>query len=220
MAGRLVQSLRKYLITGIFVSLPLVITLYVLWFVLSFLDNVFGRFVSWVWGRTVPGAGTALTVVLLLLVGMFGANVIGRRLIAFGERILLTIPFVRTIYHSVKQVIEAFSLQQGGSFRRVVMVEYPRPGLYALAFVTAEQVPDLLEGDKGKLLAVFIPTTPNPTSGFVLLVPEDEVVPVELSVEQAFKMVISGGILSPNGPAKPAGSGAEGDGHVAAPAVR
>lgn len=198
MTRKVTQSLRKYFITGALVSLPLVVTVYVLWFAFSFLDNVFGRLVSLVFRRTIPGAGMVLTVLLLLLVGMFAANVVGRRLIGFGERILLTIPLVRTIYNSVKQVIEAFSMPGNrGSFRRVVLVEYPRRGLYAVGFVTSEDVEAVDAGDGAQLMAVFIPTTPNPTSGFILLLPKDDVIPVDMTVEQAFKMIISGGILVP-----------------------
>src|SRR5690606_5683460 len=106
---------------------------------------------------------------------------------------------VRTIYHSVKQVIEAFSLQGNrGSFRRVVLVEYPRRGVYAVGFVTNEDVEAVEVGDGKRLLAVFVPTTPNPTSGFVLFVPRGDVIPVDMTVEQAFKGIISGGILMPD----------------------
>lgn len=199
MTGKVTQSLRKYFITGALVSLPLVVTVYVLWFAFSFLDNALGRLVSLALGRSVPGAGMVLTVLLLLSVGMFATNVVGRRLIGLGERIVLTIPLVRTIYHSVKQVIEAFSLQGNrGSFRRVVLVEYPRRGVYAVGFVTNEDVEAVEVGDGKRLLAVFVPTTPNPTSGFVLFVPRGDVIPVDMTVEQAFKGIISGGILMPD----------------------
>lgn len=220
MTRKVTQSLRKYFITGALVSLPLVVTVYVLWFAFSFLDTVFGRLVSFVFRRTVPGAGMVLTVLLLLLVGMFAANVVGRRLIGFGERILLTIPLVRTIYNSVKQVIDAFSLPGNrGSFRRVVLVEYPRRGLYAVGFVTSEDVEALDAGDGARLTAVFVPTTPNPTSGFILLLPKDDVIPVDMTVEQAFKMIISGGILMPDRVSEPCGARPTGE-PAEAPSLR
>lgn len=194
------QSFRKYLITGILVSLPLIVTVYVLWFVFSFLEGAFGDFVRLVFGRRIPGAGIVMTVGLLLFIGMFAANVLGRRLIEFGERILLTIPIVRPIYNSVKQVIDAFSAQKGGdSFKRAVLIEYPRREMYVLAFVTNETIGPVLEGEDGTLVAVFVPTTPNPTSGFILFLPREDIRPTALTVEQAFKLIISGGIILPPG---------------------
>lgn len=195
------QSVRKYLITGVLVSLPLIVTVYVLWFVFSFLEGAFGDLVRFVFGRRIPGASIVLTVGLLLFIGMFAANVLGRRLIAFGERILMAIPIVRPIYNSVKQVIDAFSAQgSGNSFKQAVLIEYPRRGIYALAFVTNETVGPLLEAENGTLVAVFVPTTPNPTSGFILFLPQEDIMPTKLTVEQAFKLIISGGIILPLGP--------------------
>lgn len=194
--------LRNYLITGILVSLPLVVTVWVLLALFRTVDGSLGAVLAWIIGLftgealRIPGAGFVLTAVVLVLIGMVATNVFGRRLVTFAESILLKFPLVRPVYLGVKQIIDAFSVQKG-SFREVVLVEYPRRGMYALGFVTNDSGHEL-EARIGKpAKMIFVPTVPNPTSGFVLVVPADELTPLDMSTEEAFKLLLSGGLVMP-----------------------
>jgi len=201
-----VTLLRNYLITGLFVSLPLAVTVWVLWLVFSTLESSLGALVAWILGLFagepvhIPGVGVVLTVVVLLLMGVVATNVVGRRLVAAGERVLLMFPVVRPLYTGVKQLIEAFSVQRN-SFREVVMLQYPRPGLWAIGFVTNEGRGELAARFQEPVKTVFVPTVPNPTSGFFVIAPERELIPLDMSPEEAFKLVLSGGVLMADGPA-------------------
>ncbi|MFS8534876.1 MAG: DUF502 domain-containing protein [Limnochordales bacterium] len=202
MANRLVPLLRNYFITGLFVSLPLVVTIWVLWLVFRTVESTLGAFLAWIIGlvtgepRHIPGVGLVLTAVVLVLVGMVATNVVGRRLVAAGERILLMFPVVRPLYTSIKQVIEAFGVKRS-SFREVVLLEYPRKGLYTIGFVTNEGRGEIAAHFSEPVKIVFVPTVPNPTSGFVIVAPERELIPLRMSTEEAFKLVLSGGVLVP-----------------------
>jgi len=205
MARGLTTLLRNYFITGVLVSLPLVVTVWVLWFAFSTVEASLGTLVAWLIGLVtgdpvrIPGAGLILTVAALFLVGVVATNVVGRRLVAAGERILLMFPIVRSIYTGVKQVIEAFSVKRS-SFREVVLLEHPRPGLYAIGFVTNEARGELAGPFSEPMKTVFVPTVPNPTSGFFIVAPARELIPLNISPEEAFKMVLSGGVLLPETP--------------------
>lgn len=182
--------LRTYLITGLLVILPLAVTLLLLRFLFTELDNVLQPVVRRLLGRTITGLGFIAGFALILLAGAVASNVLGRRVIDRFERLMLRIPLARTVYGSIKQFSEGMLLPGRGAFQRVVLVQWPRPGLYAIGFVTGGD----LRGTASGLLHVFIPGTPNPTSGFVVIVSEREVQPVDLTVEQALKFIISGGI--------------------------
>lgn len=202
MRKKVAPLIRRYLITGILVLLPLVVTIWVLAFVFRTVEGSLGTLLAWFIGLftgepvRIPGAGVVLTITVLLAVGMVATNVFGRRIVAFGERILLMFPIVRPIYMGVKQIIDAFSTQKG-SFRDVVMLEYPRKGLYVLAFVMGDAENELLArvGEPAKV--VFVPTVPNPTSGFVIVVPERECIPMDMTTEGASKFLLSGGVFIP-----------------------
>ncbi|NLN16085.1 MAG: DUF502 domain-containing protein [Firmicutes bacterium] len=162
------------------------------------MDNLLGGLAVFLVGRRVPGLGALLSLLLVLGVGVIGANVLGRRMIEFGESLLLRLPLVRTVYTSIKQLLMGFVLDNKDAFQQVVLVEYPRPGMYSLAFVTRQGAPWYQGEGSEELYSIFIPTTPNPTSGYMLLVPREQVEFVDLSVEDALKMIISGGLISPN----------------------
>jgi len=190
--------MRKYFIAGLFVLLPLVVTGYILVNGLLIIDGFFGNFVRMVAGKDIPGVGTGLTFLLILGTGLVATNVIGKKIIGLGERILVKIPIVRNLYQGVKQLIDAFSNSTNkDAFKRVVMLEYPRKGVYSVAFVTSESSGEVQARTNQTCLTVFIPTTPNPTSGFFLVVPADECITLDMSIEEAFKLIISGGILVP-----------------------
>lgn len=183
--------LRTYLITGLLVILPLAVTLLLLRFLFTELDSVLQPVVRRLLGRTITGLGFIAGFALILLAGAVASNVLGRRVIDRFERLMLRIPLARTIYGSIKQFSEGVLLTGGRKvFQRVVLVEWPRRGIYAIGFVTG--------GDPGRtgsgLVHVFVPGTPNPTTGFVVLMPEQDLRPLDLTVEEALKFTISGGI--------------------------
>lgn len=193
--------MRKYFLTGLFVLLPLVLTLYLLVLGFNFIDGILGNFIADIFGRPIPGVGLVVTLLLIMATGVFATNVLGRRLIHFGEKVFLRIPIANSIYQSIKQIIEALSfsnsVEKTAAFREVVMVEYPRDGIYSIGFVTSETQKEAESIIGEPCLSVFIPTTPNPTSGFFLIIPVKKCIHMEMSVEDAFKLIISGGVITP-----------------------
>ncbi|MBC7105815.1 MAG: DUF502 domain-containing protein [Firmicutes bacterium] len=188
------RKLRNYFLAGLAVILPVTVTLYLLKLVLGFVDGLAGGVLSLFTKRHIPGIGLVSTVLVVLGVGLVATNVVGRRLVAFWDGLLLRIPLVNTVYRTSKQVVEALWYRER-AFRRVVLVEYPRRGVWAVGFVTGETVWE--DRNSERWLNVFVPTTPNPTSGFLLLFPPSEVVCVDLPVEEGIRMVVSGGIIGP-----------------------
>ncbi len=190
--------MRRYFLTGLLVLLPLVVTAYLLITGFLIIDGILGNFLNMLFKQQIPGAGAALTLVLITLTGMVATNVIGRKLIHVGEQIFLRIPIVRNLYQGVKQLLDAFSNSTSkDAFKKVVLVQHPRVGVYSVAFLTTETKGEIQSKITDPCVSVFIPTTPNPTSGFFLIIPEQECIPLEMSVEEAFKLIISGGILVP-----------------------
>ncbi|MEE8635078.1 MAG: DUF502 domain-containing protein [Acidiferrobacterales bacterium] len=195
---------RRYLIAGLLVWVPLGIT----WFVIKFMIDLMDQTLLLLppdfrpenlLGFRVPGLGVVLTIVILLVTGIVVANLVGRTLVRMGERLLARIPLVRSIYSGVKQVMETMFSDSGKSFRNVVLIEYPRKGIWTLAFLTGEQGTRESEDKIGSRVShIFVPTTPNPTSGFFLMVPTDDVLILEMSVDEGLKMIISAGVVLPS----------------------
>ncbi|MEE8212248.1 MAG: DUF502 domain-containing protein [Acidiferrobacterales bacterium] len=195
---------RRYLIAGLLVWVPLGIT----WFVIKFMIDLMDQTLLLLppdfrpenlLGFRVPGLGVVLTIVILLVTGIVVANLVGRTLVRMGERLLARIPLVRSIYSGVKQVMETMFSDSGKSFRSVVLIEYPRKGIWTLAFLTGEQGTRESEDKIGRRVShIFVPTTPNPTSGFFLMVPTDDVLILEMSVDEGLKMIISAGVVLPS----------------------
>ncbi|HBM88957.1 MAG TPA: hypothetical protein DD437_10455 [Rhodobiaceae bacterium] len=214
------SRLRTYFLTGLAVAAPIWITIYLLrWFV-EFIDTyVVGFFPDQyhpdqLLPFTVPGIGVIIGLVGLTVLGALTANFLGRRILAFGERLVDRMPVVRNIYNALKQIFETVISQSGTSFREVGLIEYPRKGLYALVFVTTQTKGEVLEkaSTDDSLVSVFLPTTPNPTSGFLLFVPKSDIEILDMSVEEAAKLVISAGLVEPPkepGPTKPAEADAD-----------
>jgi len=187
-AGRV---LRRYFLTGLIVLLPVVVTVSVLWRFFFALDDILGRFVETYLGRSVPGVGLVALIALILGIGAIASNFLGKRMIRIGERLVARVPLMGWIYRTTKQLFTTFLEERGQSFRKVVLVSYHQKGTYSVTQV---------EGSLGKgFVTVFLPTTPNPTSGFLLVVPADEVIPMNLSVDEGLRLVISAGALSENG---------------------
>ncbi len=195
------RRLRTFFITGLIVLAPVAVTLWITWWLVSFLDGLLAGLASSLTmpllGRTVPGLGVALTLVIILLAGMIATNFIGRRLIGLGEQLLSRVPFVNAVYNTVKQIVDAVAASNQDAFKRVVLVEYPRRGMWALAFVTGSARGEVQAVTQSEVISVLLPTTPNPTSGFLLMVPKDDVIPLAMSVEDGMKLVISGGVVIP-----------------------
>lgn len=190
--------MRKYFVTGLFILLPLVVTIYLLVVGFSIVDGILGNWIAQILGRSLPGAGLVLTFALIMATGLIATNVLGRKLLSLGDRMFLRIPLVRTIYQSVKQIMDAFSSSSNkAAFKQVVLVEYPRAGIYSLAFVTSEDKGEIQFRTKEDCINIFIPTTPNPTSGFFLIIPASDCIPLDMSVEDGFKLIISGGVITP-----------------------
>jgi uncharacterized membrane protein len=176
---------------------PITVTVYILWKVFSLVDNFIAPIQEKYPIIDIPGLGFILVVLLIFLTGFFAGNLIGRRIIDAGERLLSHLPIVKRIYRAVKELSEVFFRDRQTAFRQVVLINYPLPGTFALAFVTKAS-PEYFNSLVGEeLINVFIPTTPNPTSGFLLLVPKKDVVFLRIPVEEGMKMVISGGAFSP-----------------------
>jgi uncharacterized membrane protein len=184
------KKLRNYFLTGIIVLLPITATLYILYWLFKFVDGFLGGFFKTFFGVSVPGSGVLFTLVIILVSGFLATNFLGKKLIGFGETIVSKIPLVNTIYTTIKQIVDAFLYANKMAFTKVVMVEYPRKDCYALGFVTGE----FIVKDR-KLLSVFVPTTPNPTSGILLIFPEEDVNFLSISAEEGIKLIISGGLV-------------------------
>lgn len=192
-------AMRRYFINGLLILLPGVITVYVLVFSLVTIDGIFGNVITKLVGYHIPGAGSILTILLILGTGMVTTNVIGRKVFQWAERVFLKIPILNTIYQGVEQIVKAFSNSTDVQrFRRVVLVQYPQTGLHAIGFVTNDNIPEFNAVIKEETTTVFIPTTPNPTSGVCVVVPTKDCISLDISVEDAFKTVISAGIVGPN----------------------
>jgi len=191
------MGLRRYFLTGILAILPLGITAWILYKVFVTIDSTVSPWISRWTGAEIPGTGFAATIVFVFLVGLFASNIIGRTIIHRFEAFFAKVPLASRIYIAVKQIGDGVIGNRKNLFRRVVMFEYPRLGSWALGFVTSEHRGPLARRTGRKMLHVFVPTTPNPTSGFLLFLPEDELMELDMTVEDGLKLVISGGAVAP-----------------------
>jgi uncharacterized membrane protein len=187
--------LKKYFLTGLLVVVPVTATVIVLKAILSWIDSILGDLPGTAIGLRFPGLGIITLVLLILAIGVISANYFGNRLLRSWDGIMQRLPLVRGVYTTVKQMMETFSVKH--NFSGVALVEYPRAGCYSIGFVTG-QVAGEAAGLAGKHLTVFVPTTPNPTAGFLLILPEAEVHQLDMSVEQGMKFIISLGLVSLN----------------------
>jgi uncharacterized membrane protein len=194
--------MKKYFITGLLLWIPVGITMWVLEVIVTTLDQSLlllpetWQPKEWL-GRSIPGLGVLLTALIIFLTGLLARNFIGERLVRFGESLLGRIPIVRSIYSSVKQVSDTILAPNGQAFRQALLVQYPRAGVWTIAFQTgtpADEVRRLIQTD---MVAVYVPTTPNPTSGFFLMLPRAEVIELDMSVDEALKYVVSMGVVAP-----------------------
>jgi uncharacterized membrane protein len=201
--ARILHRLRNYLIAGILVTAPIGLTVWFSWLFVTWIDDRVMPLVPFQYHPeaylpfTIPGLGLFIVLLGLVLIGAFTANLLGRSFLRISERVLERMPIIRGIHATFKQVFETVLSHQSDAFRQVVLVEYPRRGIWAIGFLTGETLGEVQNLTKEKVLNIFLPTTPNPTSGFLLFLPEDDVVVLDMTVEDGIKMVMSGGIVTP-----------------------
>ena len=191
--------LKTYLLTGLLIWVPVVITIWVLGIVVNTLEGVVPAFLSpqALFGFDLPGFRVLLVLLVLLVTGMLAANFLGRRLFSLSEKILGRIPLVRSIYQSVKQVSDTLLAPNGQAFRQAVMIRYPHHGSWSIAFLTGSPTGEIASHLAGDFVSVYVPTTPNPTSGFFLLMPRADVIPLTMSVDTSLKYIVSMGVVTP-----------------------
>ena len=204
---------KKYLITGLLIWLPLAITIWVIRLIVTTMDGVFP---SWmipdvIERQHIPGLGLMMALLLVFVTGVLAANFIGERLVGWWELLLNRIPIVRTIYSSVKQVSDTILSPNGQAFRKAVLIEYPRRGAWTIAFLTGTPGAGVVEHLPGEHVSVYVPTTPNPTSGFFLMLPRTDVIELDMSVDAALKYIVSMGVVAPGA----AGGNGNGNGRPA-----
>ncbi|WP_340161796.1 DUF502 domain-containing protein [uncultured Hoeflea sp.] len=205
-AGR---RLRNYFLTGLIIVAPLAITAYLTWTFIGWVDSWVKPYIPQIYNPdnylpfAVPGFGLLTALFLITMIGFLTANLVGRSIIGFGESLLDRMPLVRSLYKGLKQIFQTVLAEQSGSFKQAALIEYPRRGLWSIVFIATDtkgEVNARLPEDDS--MSVFLPTTPNPTSGFLLFVPRKDVIILDMSVEEAAKMVISAGLVSPDFPQK------------------
>ncbi|MDO8304923.1 DUF502 domain-containing protein [Herminiimonas sp.] len=194
--------MRKYFITGLLILVPLAITLWVLNLIVGTMDQSLLLLPErWrpeaVFGFAIPGLGTILTLLIILLTGLVTRNFIGNRVVALWESVLNRIPVFNTIYSSVKQVSDTLFSSSGNAFRKALLVQYPRQGSWTIAFMTGVPGGDVRNHLTGDYVSVYVPTTPNPTSGFFLMVPRADTIELDMNVDAALKYIVSMGVVTP-----------------------
>lgn len=196
--------IRRYFITGLLIWVPLVITVWVLNLLVGTLDQILQllppqfRTENWL-GVHVPGFGVAMTVLVVFVTGLLAANIIGQRLVTFWESLLARIPVVNSIYNGVKQVSDTLFAPGGQAFRKALLVQWPREGMWTIAFLTGTPGGDVTTHLAGDFVSIYVPTTPNPTSGYFMMVRRADVVELDMTVDEALKYIISMGVVAPSG---------------------
>ncbi|WP_373086089.1 DUF502 domain-containing protein [Sneathiella sp.] len=200
----LFARLRTYFLTGIVVTAPIAITIYLIYIFVTFMDANITPLIPVRYNPEtylpfgIPGFGVFIAIFGLILIGFLTANYLGRALLVFGERIVGRMPVVRSIYNALKQIMETVLAKSGNSFREVVLLEYPRKGIWSIAFVTSTAKGQVNGVQEEEMISIFVPTTPNPTSGFLLFVPKSDLKYLDMTVEDGVKLVISAGMIWPD----------------------
>ncbi len=198
------KALRKWLLSGLLVIVPLAITLWVLDWIIGTLDQTLWllptSWNNWLVAHRIRGLGVFLTLGILLIVGAVTSNFIGKRLLGWGDAAVRRIPVVRSIYSSVKQVSDTLFSESGNAFRTAVLVQWPRDGIWTIAFVTGTPGGDVVNHLEGDYLGVYVPTTPNPTGGYFVMLKRSDCIELKMSVDEALKYIVSMGVVVPGGP--------------------
>ncbi len=199
MSKQVRNLLKKWFITGLLVITPIWATYLILTTLFRTLEGFLGDLLQKYFQLYyVPGLGIISLFIIILLTGIFATNLIGRQLIKTWEDLLRKVPVVNSIYTSIKAMVDALSMHSKGDFKKVVLIEFPRKGQYSIAFITGVTKGEVQRLTNERVMNVYVPTTPNPTSGYFLFVPESDIIPLTMSVEDGMKMIISGGFYTPN----------------------
>ncbi len=196
-------KIRSWFLTGILVMTPLILTIYVAWAFITFVDNLvvplvpFNYRPSNILPFSIPGLGLIIVFIFTTFVGLLATGLFGRTLIRIWENLLNRMPVIRSVYSAIKQILETVMATQSDAFRQAVLVQYPRKDIWAIGFVTGSTKGEVGKRVDKKMVNVFMPTTPNPTSGFLLFFPEEDLIFLNMSVEDALKLVVSGGMVVP-----------------------
>ena len=196
------KQLRRYLVAGLLVWIPIGVTIFILRILIALMDKTLlliphqYRPEEWI-GITIPGLGLILTFVVLLATGLLGANIVGRSMVSLWESLLERIPIVRSVYSAAKNFAEIVFSDSNQSFKKVLLIEYPRNGVYSLAFQTSSNLGEVQGRTGEEVVCTFVPTTPNPTSGYIIIVPKKDVIELDMEVDEALKMIISLGVVIP-----------------------
>ncbi|MFZ8950740.1 MAG: DUF502 domain-containing protein [Alphaproteobacteria bacterium] len=191
--------IRNYFLAGVLVTTPITVTAWISWQILQFFEGAARHLMpdAWYPKIAIPGAGLLIVFLGLIIIGALTAGLLGRIFLRTSERILNQMPIVRSVYSAIKQVLETVLAKRATAFRQVVLLEYPRKGIWAIGFVSGATKGEVAQKLNQPMVNVFLPTTPNPTSGFLLFVPKDGVQVLEMTIEEGIKLVVSGGIVSP-----------------------
>jgi uncharacterized membrane protein len=202
MLKKIRKSIKGIFLTGVVAIIPVGVTFYIMYLIIGMMNSLVkvipAKFhPDQLLSFHIPGLGVIITLILVFTIGLVTRSYLGKRLVSFGERLVRKIPLVRGIYNALKQLVDAVFSDKGQSFKRAVLIEYPRKGLYSIAFVTGVTRGEVQVKTSQRCVNVFVPTTPNPTSGFYIMVPEVDMMSLDMTVEEAFTLIISGGIVSP-----------------------
>jgi len=202
MLKKIKAGFKKYFIAGLLIVMPLYLSIYIFSLIVGYMDALLNYLPESIQPDMylkfhIPGLGVIFTIVVIFLIGLLATNLMGKKLVEIGDDILARIPFFRSIYKPLKQFMETFFITGYSGFRRVVLVEFPSKGMYSVGFLTGVAAGEVQDKTKQKVVNVFLPTTPNPTTGFYILIPEKDIISLDMSVEDAFKLIITGGMVSP-----------------------
>jgi uncharacterized membrane protein len=191
------SSIRRYFITGLLVVTPIWGTYLILKTLFFAMEGVLGRILQRYAAFYIPGMGVGVLIILILFAGALATNIFGKKIVEFWHDLLQRVPLVRGVYSMLKAIVDTISLQSKSQFNKVVLIEYPRKGVYSLAFVTGVTKGEVQNITNERVINIYVPTTPNPTSGYFLLAPESDLIPLSMTVDEGMKMVISGGLFTP-----------------------
>ncbi|MDD5291838.1 MAG: DUF502 domain-containing protein [Candidatus Omnitrophica bacterium] len=196
------KRVRKYIITGSLIVLPIVISVFLFLWLFKFLDGILGRYINNYlmnnYGYAIPGLGIILAFVLIFFVGFSVTHLVNKKVLLFFENWFIRFPVIKQIYPAVKQIVHFLFTDPKANFRKTVLVEFPRKGIYSIGFVTNNSCAHFNEKAGREMVNIFLPIAPSPLSGYLIFVPKDEIIAVDISVEDALKMIISGGLLNPS----------------------
>lgn len=195
------SKIKRYFGTGLLITLPVLFTVYILWIVFRFIDGIWGKFINYYLkkhlGFSIPGLGFILGIATVIIVGFIATNFFGKKIFKAIENWFLKLPLIRQIYPTAKQIVDSFISKESPAFKKVVLVEYPSKGIWSVGFLTNDGFKEAEEKSGRELVHVLIGTTPTPLSGFLILVPKDEIKILDISIEEGIKLVVSGGIVKP-----------------------